>query len=151
NPINGFRAAHDLVRAGGVIRHSMPLSGWPSHGMFNITPKFYLALAEANAYRIIFFCPELTRYAAERRDLDELFSMARRIDGDAYLRPGVHCELPGGAEWVELDTWMHIALRKRADEPFRLPVDHLESDSDGKIAAALRDNYSRSLKAGALV
>lgn len=34
NPINGFQVTHELLKIGGVARHSMPLTGWQNHGYF---------------------------------------------------------------------------------------------------------------------
>lgn len=53
NPLNGFRVAHDIAKAGGVIRHNFPLVGWTQHGFANLTSKFYAHLIGDNAYEVL--------------------------------------------------------------------------------------------------
>jgi len=48
NPINGFQVAHELLKPGGVARHSMPLTGCWDHGLFHPTSSFYLAMLNQN-------------------------------------------------------------------------------------------------------
>lgn len=61
NPTNGFQVAHELARLGGVMRHSIPLSGWQTHGICYPTLKYYQILAAANAYEVLECCVELDR------------------------------------------------------------------------------------------
>jgi hypothetical protein len=50
NPINGFLVAHETVKVGGVVRHSLPLIGWRDHGFLCPTTKFYAHLVGVNGY-----------------------------------------------------------------------------------------------------
>ncbi len=52
-PINCFHVAHDLVKVGGVIRHSFPLIGWREHGFFYPTTKFCAHLVGDNGYELL--------------------------------------------------------------------------------------------------
>jgi SAM-dependent methyltransferase len=53
NPINGFQVTHELLKPGGVARHSIPLSGHPEHGLLYPTPKFYDLLLWENGYEAL--------------------------------------------------------------------------------------------------
>lgn len=49
-----FRNIHRLVRAGGVMLHSVPPPGyWPGHGRFYYALEFFDGLAEANGYEVL--------------------------------------------------------------------------------------------------
>jgi hypothetical protein len=50
-----FRTAHERTRAGGLMMHSSPFTGWPDHGFFNFQPTFFFDLALANQYEILSF------------------------------------------------------------------------------------------------
>jgi hypothetical protein len=51
-----FRTIHDWAKAGALIVHSVPLSGWPDHGFFNYHPGLFRDLARSNGYEI---CQEM--------------------------------------------------------------------------------------------
>jgi hypothetical protein len=53
NQWNVFKVAHDAAKAGGLMYHSVPMSGQFEHGIVNYNPKFFWALAEANGYEIL--------------------------------------------------------------------------------------------------
>jgi SAM-dependent methyltransferase len=53
NPINGFQVTHELLKPGGVARHSIPLSGHSEHGLLYPTRKFYDLLLRENGYEAI--------------------------------------------------------------------------------------------------
>jgi hypothetical protein len=51
NPMNGLHVAHDLVKVGGVVHHSVSMHGHRKHGLFNATPKLWSELMLANRYQ----------------------------------------------------------------------------------------------------
>src|ERR1041385_7963957 len=53
NPINGFQETHELLKPGGVARHSAPLSGCGEHGILHPTSGFYLAMVNENRYELL--------------------------------------------------------------------------------------------------
>jgi len=55
NQWNVFKVAHDAAKPGGLMHHSVPMSGQFEHGIFSYNPKFFWALSEANGYQILSF------------------------------------------------------------------------------------------------
>jgi hypothetical protein len=52
NQGNAFAAIHDLMRAGGLMVHQLPVCGSLSHGFFGYQPKFFHRLAKVNDYEV---------------------------------------------------------------------------------------------------
>lgn len=119
NPINGFQVTHELLKPGGVARHSVPLTGWRDHGMFHATSGFYLAMLTDNRY-------ELLEGRADGQPAkpwnDQLFKAAQPFD--------------------VADLWGLIIYRKQIDEAFRPPADHLKTPHAGAIASRLAADWS---------
>jgi SAM-dependent methyltransferase len=102
NPINGFHVAHDMVKPGGVIRHSGPLTGKTDHGFVYCTTKFYTHLQSANGYEVLsaeVWLQEPTPFA------DPLFRDA-----------------PGGLQIQNVG--FEFIVRKTKDQAFVFPADH---------------------------
>jgi hypothetical protein len=53
NQWNVFKTMHDAAEEGGLLYHCVPFSGMFEHGVVNYNAKFWWALSEANAYRIM--------------------------------------------------------------------------------------------------
>lgn len=119
NPINGFQVTHELLKPGGVARHSVPLSGWREHGLFHPTSGFYLAVLNENRYELLEGLAEAQ--AAKPWD-DQLFKTAARHD--------------------VVDLWGLIIYRKQIDDVFRPPADHLLTARAGAIASQLAADWS---------
>jgi SAM-dependent methyltransferase len=119
NPINGFQVTHELLKPGGVARHSAPLSGWGDHGMFHPTSGFYLAMLNENRY-------ELLEARADGRSArpwnGQLFKLAQPLE--------------------VLDLWGSIVYRKQIDEAFRPPADHLLTPHASGIASRLAADWA---------
>ena len=49
---NTFRCLHDFAKVGGVFWHSVPVTGYYNHALFNYHPLFFVFLARANKYEI---------------------------------------------------------------------------------------------------
>jgi hypothetical protein len=73
NQGNAFAAIHDLMRAGGLMVHQLPVCGSLSHGFFGYQPKFFHRLAKANDYEVA----QLTLLPQAEIDMPEEF----RADG----------------------------------------------------------------------
>jgi hypothetical protein len=129
NPINGFHVAHEIAKAGAVIRHSFPLIGWPDHGFVNPTPKFYAHMIGDNGY-------ELLRAKA-------LMSEPTQFK-DALFKTVID-ETKGGdvvAVAVPMtNLWAELTYRKTSERPFVIPVDHVEGLQADKARLLLRQRY----------
>jgi len=128
NPINGFHAAHDFAKVGGVIRHSMPLMGWKDHGFFYPTPKFYAHLIGVNRYEIL------------RAQLS-----VQKV-GDSFETPLFReavKDQTGGQRLTYTDAWIKLVYRKTSDKPFEIPADHLPMGAADTIAEDLREHYQQ--------
>jgi len=119
NPINGFQVAHELLKPGGVARHSAPLTGCSDHGLFHPTSGFYLAMINENRYELL---EAGTDYQPARPWDDPLFKLAEPRD------------IP--------NLWGLIIYRKQIDEAFRPPADHLFSVHAGAIASRLAADWA---------
>ncbi len=53
NQTNSFRVMHDATKVGGLIYHSVPMTGFLDHGYFNYNPRLFWELARANAYNVL--------------------------------------------------------------------------------------------------
>lgn len=119
NPINGFQVTHELLKPGGVARHSTPLSGWREHGLFHPTSGFYLAILNENRYELL---EGRADGQAPKSWDDQLFKVVGRLD--------------------VVDLWGLIIYRKQSDDAFRPPADHLLTARAGAIASRLAANWS---------
>jgi SAM-dependent methyltransferase len=119
NPINGFQVTHELLKPGGVARHSTPLTGWRDHGLFHPTSSFYLAMLNENRYELLDARADVL--PARPWD-DQLFKLAERRD--------------------IVDMWGLIIYRKQIDETFRPPADHLLTARAGAIASRLAADWA---------
>jgi hypothetical protein len=52
NQMNSFRVIHDATKVGGLIYHSLPMTGFLDHGYFNYNPRLFWELAQANDYKV---------------------------------------------------------------------------------------------------
>ena len=97
-----FRTMHEAAKVGGVLYTDVPMGGYLYHGYFLYTPLFFMHLALANDYEVIFDYygvssiptstpPEMLRGGYERNDYR--------------------------------DACVEFAFRKTVDAPFRLPLE----------------------------
>jgi len=114
NPINGFQVTHELLKPGGVARHSAPLTGWREHGLFHPTSGFYAAMLNENRYELL---EARADFQPPRPWNDTLFQLAEPRD------------IPS--------LWGLILYRKQIDQPFQIPADHLMTAHAGAIASRL--------------
>jgi hypothetical protein len=128
NPMNGLHVAHELVKVGGVVHHSVPMLGHRKHGLFNPTPKMWSELMLANHYQ------PLEAFIDFQED-DPSFAYSGFTVRDSNGRP---CgAVPASNAWVAL------AYRKTRDAPFEIPTDHLLFPLGGVVANNLRGNFAQ--------
>jgi hypothetical protein len=100
-----FKTAHELTRAGGLMMHSSPFTGWLDHGFFNFQPTFFFDLARANSYEIISF-------------------ICGRINPFQYVQVNSHDDIPRLIQAKKIPEGSHInvLMRKISDADFQVPV-----------------------------
>jgi SAM-dependent methyltransferase len=105
-----WESCHDAAKAGGLMVHALPAGGWFDHGFVCYQPTLVADVAAENGYEVLaWFVHQIrTRRARE---------VASPADV-AALRDGA-----GGH-----DTMMHVALRKGAALPFRVPMQGVYSE-----------------------
>jgi SAM-dependent methyltransferase len=123
NPINGFHVAHDVLKVGGVARHSVPLTGWQDHGFMYPTTKFYACLMGAN------------RYEPLQAHLEPNKVHGLQDDPTFTVKPA------SGPAFIS-DIWLHLTYRKVHPDPFQIPADHLFTPDADKIAKRLSANFA---------
>jgi hypothetical protein len=113
NQWNCFEVIHDALKAGGVVYHQLPSSGYLDHGYYCYTPLFFKEIAQANGYQI----EALEVTPAGESSFEGLGIPSR--SGDTLLHA------PGSLN--ENDrvpaTNMHVILRKVADTRFRVSLE----------------------------
>ena len=131
NPINGFRFAHDAVKVGGVVKHSMPVGGWYGHGLFYATPKFYQLLIEANGYEFLSGWIEVVDYADQ-------------YDGTFFKEQKIHTTIPGfpPGTYPAINQSVHLAYRKTSPQAFVVPTD-IQDDFTGNISRQIAEAYAK--------
>lgn len=128
NPINGFQVAHELLKVGGVARHSIPLTGHRGHGLIYPTVKFYSCMLGENQY-------ELLRLDIQvgQSDLDFADRRFRILMDDGKAPP----------DTMKLtDAWLFLVYRKTRPAEFRIPFDHLVVDLPEALGERLAGSYS---------
>jgi hypothetical protein len=100
-----FKTAHELTKAGGLMMHSSPFTGWPDHGFFSFQPTFFFDLARANQYEILSF-------------------ICGRIKPFEYVQVRSHDELPHLIKAGKIPNGSHInvVFRKTTDADFAVPM-----------------------------
>lgn len=100
-----FTTIHNNCRVGGLMIHESPFTGWIDHGFYSLHPTLYYDLAAANEYNIVFMAIEQIdgNIVIEVNSREQLLTMART----------------GG---IPSNSMLFVALRKMADEPFRIPM-----------------------------
>jgi SAM-dependent methyltransferase len=136
NPINGFHVAHELLKPGGVVRHSIPMFGWSDHGFLYATPKFFAHLVGDNQYQVL----EKRLIRSGTTPLrDPLFSEVVEADMSSLKNLD---ELKPVENPVVEDYWAILVYRKTHDAPFVAPFDHIISDEAAGIRQRLSLSYA---------
>ncbi|MBT4889781.1 MAG: hypothetical protein HON65_09535 [Rhodospirillales bacterium] len=93
-----FKSIHDTCLEGGMMLHSVPISGYPNHGFFAYQPRFFADLAAANGYELISIgmtvdCkPRLVTYTKKSfkkygsRDL-HVYTVMRKMNSNEFVTP----------------------------------------------------------------
>jgi SAM-dependent methyltransferase len=128
NPMNGLQVAHDLVKVGGVVHHSMPMFGHRKHGLFNATPKLWSELMLANNYQPL-------QAVIDFQEDDASFGYTGFIVRDSA---GTPCTSARAS-----NAWITLAYRKTREAPFVIPTDHLLFPLGSVVAANLQRNFDQ--------
>jgi hypothetical protein len=95
---------HILCKAGGLMIHDCPFTGWPDHGFYNLNPTLFWDLAAANHYEVLRIAlgdiKNKTVIIIESREHVHELAMQR--------------QLPENSE-------LFVVLRKTTDAPFAIP------------------------------
>jgi hypothetical protein len=135
NPINGFHVAHEMAKVGGVVRHNFPLIGWTQHGFANLTTKFYAHLIGDNAYEVL----RVTATVSEPTPFDDpLFTTCMALTG---LSDSPTKQIPPPDV---TNIWGELVYRKTVDQPFVIPVDHVDGPDATTVRRRLNENYRRA-------
>jgi SAM-dependent methyltransferase len=128
NPINGFQVTHELLKVGGIARHSIPLTGHRDHGFIYPTVKFYACMLGENRYELL-----RSDIHVGQSGLDFVDRRFRTLaDDGAALSDGIKLT----------DAWLFIVYRKTQPAEFRIPSDHLIVDVPEALAERLSGNFS---------
>jgi hypothetical protein len=128
NPMNALQVAHDLVKVGGVVHHSVPMLGYRKHGLFNPTPKLWSELMLANHYQPL-------QAFIDFNEEDASFGYTGFTVRDSTRKP---CSQARAS-----NAWVTLAYRKTRDAPFVIPTDHLLFPLGSVVAENLRRNFDR--------
>lgn len=103
-----FRTIHDHCVLDGWMIHDVPFFGWIDHGFYTLQPTLFYDLAHANNYEIYGVWVHESRTASVMR-------LASRDDTHRLTFP--------------LNSMLLVAMRKRVDQPFRVPYQGYYSQS----------------------
>jgi hypothetical protein len=115
NQANAFAVIHDLCSVGGIMYHELPAGGMIDHGLVSYEPKFFRFLAGWNGYEELFI-----RYYTH---------------GKATTPPDLD------SSWIKDEISvcvLRVALRKRRNTRFRVPMDTAYTPLLRRIAKAVR-------------
>lgn len=125
NQAHAFKTIHDLTRAGGVMVHQLPVSGYPDHGFFLYTGRFFFMLASCNGYEII------DVHYDDPGKVEDLTQGARNAGRyHAALKTLLH-----NPPMPVTNCGMTVCYRKMTNSPFVGPVD--KSTSVGEFLVNL--------------
>ena len=135
NQLQAFKVVHDAMRPGGSAVHQVPFTGMLNHGLIKYEPKFFVALARENAYRIVEWG------LSPPHGVERLPDLAG-IPGSAHYD---RFEIPAGL--------ISFVIQKVEDRPFAAPSDvdlrHIERDFPPELQDAVRPLPLHPLVAGA--
>jgi hypothetical protein len=103
---NVFRCIHDFAKVGGAFWHSVPVTGYYNHGLYNYHPLFFVFMARANKY-------EIAGAAISPPHLDHTIPKSVSLHGTEH--------------WTGIKQssgMLHFVMRKAVDAPFQLFTDY---------------------------
>jgi hypothetical protein len=100
-----FRSMHDAAKAGGLLIHESPFTGWVDHGFYCLQPTLFYDVAAANCYQIV-------SVSIEHIDSGTIIRLESREHVAQLAQAG---KLPNNA-------MLFVVLRKTSDDPFRVPM-----------------------------
>jgi hypothetical protein len=103
---NVFRCIHDFAKVGGVLWHSVPVTGYYNHALYNYHPLFFVFLARANKYEI-----------------ESASISSPHLEYTIPVSPSLH----GTESWTgirHLSGILNFVMRKTVEIPFQLFTDY---------------------------
>jgi hypothetical protein len=112
-----FKTMHDYCKAGGLMIHESPWTGWIEHGFYNLQPTLYFDLAVENDYKIE------AMYATNKGEYFGVESRERVL------------ELARQFNYVSESTCLFVCLRKLSDHPFQYSMQGVYAN---RVSAAIQ-------------
>lgn len=107
NPAAAFENMHKFCKKGGLMIHAFPSNGNANHGFYNMQPRLYAVLAQANEYDI----------------LDFVFT----VDYKPVLNAFSHKSY---AAYDDRDLMCYVVFRKTNENNFLSPFDSIFDDKN---------------------
>jgi hypothetical protein len=111
NQLNAFKIIHDLAKVGGIMLHSLPAQGYPTHGLINYNLKFFWMLSRSNNYK--------WHYMDFEAD-----GIGKPLPSDIFIAlkqyPGSHAPLES---FILSDCAIRVALERTSPMKFIPPLD----------------------------
>lgn len=116
NQLNAFKIIHDFTTPNGVMLHTLPFQGFPSHGFLTYSMQFFWMLCRSNLYKVIDV--NLTFWNSYKVP-DNVFQFAK--ENSAIFANKDHI-----SEQKFQDVGVIIVLQKQHDIEFVPPIDVLD-------------------------
>lgn len=113
-----FASMHEHCAVDGWMIHDAPFLGWVDHGFYCLQPTLFYDLALANCYEVAFVAIHETK---------------SRVIIRLESREHVHRLAESGQ--IPMNSMLFVALRKRVDRPFMLPMQGYYSRTISKDAS----------------
>ncbi len=107
NPAMAFENTHKFCKKGGLIIHAFPCNGNANHGFYNMQPRLFAIMAQANEYDILKFV-----FTVDYKPVLHDFS---------YKSYAAH---------DDRDLMCYVVFRKTKDNSFVIPFDSLFDDKN---------------------
>lgn len=129
NQMNSFRVIHDATKVGGLMYHSLPMTGFLDHGYFNYNPRLFWELAQANGYRVI-----KLRYNGPGAGESVIDQLVRPYAGRIAIDEASSLEVAWSDRSVPTAS-LSVLLEKTANRPFRASLEI--STTVGEVAGSV--------------
>lgn len=100
-----FRTMHEFCAVGGLMIHDAPFTGWIDHGFYCLHPTLFYDVAAANCYEVV-------KVAIHEVATRQIIPLESREDVYKLAQAG----------GIPNNSMLFVALRKRVDAPFAIPM-----------------------------
>jgi SAM-dependent methyltransferase len=129
NQMNSFRVIHDATKVGGLMYHSLPMTGFLDHGYFNYNPRLFLELAQANGYKVVSL-----DYSGPASSESVISQLVHPYAGQVKIERVAELEVLWTGNSVPTSS-LNVLLEKISDKPFRASLE--TSTTVGGVAAVV--------------